>query len=252
MWSLGGGGNVNRRLIDRSIDSRSDPTYSACGYTYGVNSIWQMHNGESKTHPPIAPPVSGRSFPLSRQVFLIPTSPSVRPLQSTSAQYPISHDHAADASASLQTTAYTNWFHELDLPGAYAASLMRTITLSLPNYFTRIPDDSFILSDRNEPSDGTPAGDKLVLGMRAKGWAGVHLPYGGHVEVDLEKALPSEGEGEYRAWWIDPRTGGKETIGKGKSDGPIKGSRRFEAPDKEDWLLLLESVSGTPEWFVRK
>ncbi|RSH90754.1 hypothetical protein EHS25_009929 [Saitozyma podzolica] len=178
----------------------------ACGYTYGVNSIWQMHNGESKTHPPIAPP----------------------------------------------TTAYTNWFHELDLPGAYAASLMRTITLSLPNYFTRIPDDSFILSDRNEPSDGTPAGDKLVLGMRAKGWAGVHLPYGGHVEVDLEKALPSEGEGEYRAWWIDPRTGGKETIGKGKSDGPIKGSRRFEAPDKEDWLLLLESVSGTPEWFVRK
>jgi hypothetical protein len=163
------------------------------------------------------------------------------------------HAHAVPAvvaDASLQTTAYTNWFHELDLPGAYAASLMRTITLSLPNYFTRIPDDSFILSDRNEPSNGTPAGDKLVLGMRGKGWAGVHLPYGGHVEVDLEKALDTAGE--YRAWWIDPRTGGKETIGKGKTDGPIKGSRSFEAPDKEDWLLLLESVSGTPDWFVRK
>lgn len=31
---------------------------SACGYTYGCNSIWQMHNATSKSHPPIAMPVS--------------------------------------------------------------------------------------------------------------------------------------------------------------------------------------------------
>ncbi|ORY89802.1 hypothetical protein BCR35DRAFT_350229 [Leucosporidium creatinivorum] len=33
----------------------------ACGITYGVNSIWQMHNAESKTHPPIAPPTTAQN-----------------------------------------------------------------------------------------------------------------------------------------------------------------------------------------------
>ncbi|KAM0753517.1 hypothetical protein T439DRAFT_322412 [Meredithblackwellia eburnea MCA 4105] len=30
----------------------------SCGITYGVNSIWQFHNPNSKTHPPIAPPTT--------------------------------------------------------------------------------------------------------------------------------------------------------------------------------------------------
>lgn len=30
----------------------------ACGYTYGCNSIWQMHNADARVHVPIQPPVS--------------------------------------------------------------------------------------------------------------------------------------------------------------------------------------------------
>ncbi|KAK1925242.1 hypothetical protein DB88DRAFT_257238 [Papiliotrema laurentii] len=39
----------------------------ACGYTYGANSIWQMHNDQSKTHPPIQPPVSLLSADLAKR-----------------------------------------------------------------------------------------------------------------------------------------------------------------------------------------
>ncbi|KAK8843944.1 hypothetical protein IAR55_006736 [Kwoniella newhampshirensis] len=172
----------------------------ACGYTYGVNSIWQMHNAESKTHPPIQPP----------------------------------------------TTAFNNWYLELDLPGAYQASLFRHIMQSLPNFFSRIPDQSFILSDTHEPTDGTPAGDALISGMRSEGWAMVHLPYGGGVTIDLTKAGFGEKK-SWRAWWIDPRTGGREVFMRDAGGGV---TQTFQAPSggdqDDDWLLLVEEDIWPP------
>jgi hypothetical protein len=127
---------------------------------------------------------------------------------------------------------------------------MRRICLSLPNFFTRVPDSSFILSNTLEPRDGTRAGDSLVSGMRGEGWAMVHLPYGGNVEVDLVAALP--GSQQYKAWWIDTRTGGREVFGGGKV---IPGSKVFESSTggtlEDDWLLLLETLSGSRAWFER-
>lgn len=152
------------------------------------------------------------------------------------------------------TTASTDWFLELDLPGAYYASIMKSIMLSIPNFLSRVPDNSFILSDRNEV-EGKPAGDKLIQGMKGKGWAMVHLPYGGSVEIDLNEAL-DDGEGgeggKYRGWWIDPKTGGREIF----EEGEIKGKKEFKSPSegslKTDWLLYIESVSSTPAWFTGK
>ncbi|ORY24577.1 hypothetical protein BCR39DRAFT_320021 [Naematelia encephala] len=167
----------------------------ASGYTYGCNSIWQMHNAESKSHPPIAQP----------------------------------------------TTAYTNWYHELDLPGSFQAGIMRRIFLSLPSYFTSRPDQSMIVSDTNEGQ-----GDKLISGLRGDGWAMVHLPYGGTVDVDISKALPDLKDGKgWRGWWIDPKSGGRSTFGIGEETG----AKSFEAPSggslECDWILLLEEV-GLP------
>ncbi len=88
-----------------------------------------------------------------------------------------------------------------------------------------------------------PAGDKLIAGMRSdKGeWAMVHLPYGGVVDVNVEKALKV---GRYRAWWIDPRIGAKEVIGTGAAVNVNDTSAKttFDSPDGKDWLLLLEAV----------
>jgi hypothetical protein len=120
---------------------------------------------------------------------------------------------------------------------------MRRFFLSLPDFFSRRPDSSFILSDTFEPKDGTSALDRLVQGLRSDSWALVHLPYGGEVEVDLEKALTG---GTYRAWWVSPASGGREVLDNGAKTA-VKGSRLFTSPTrgdlKKDWILLLETYS---------
>lgn len=126
---------------------------------------------------------------------------------------------------------------------------MRQICLSLPNYFTRVPDSSFILSETHEPTDGSRAGDKLIQGMRGDGWAMVHLPHGGTVNIDVSGALGAKKRG-WKSWWIDPRTGGRE-VNESERQNSVQAD--FTAPrglgNNEDWLLLLESVTGTSEWF---
>jgi hypothetical protein len=91
---------------------------------------------------------------------------------------------------------------------------MRRICLTLPSFFSRMPNSSFILSDTMEPKDGSRAGDKLISGLIGEGWSMVHLPYGGGVDFDIGAALP--GSTEYRARWMDPRTGGREISRKEK------------------------------------
>lgn len=145
-------------------------------------------------------------------------------------------------------TSYTNWYHELDLPGAFYASTLRRIVLSLPYFHTRQPDQSFIVSSTNEPQDGKPAGDRLIGGMRGKGWAMVHLPYGGDVTIDLARALP--GVDRWNAWWINPRDGGRlPPFEKGESS---TGEKTFTAPSggdlKNDWLLYIDAPSAALKW----
>lgn len=126
---------------------------------------------------------------------------------------------------------------------------MRKIVESLPNYHTRVPDQSFILSDTNEPADGEPAGDRLLGGTRGDGWALVYLPYGGDVSLDLAKAIPAGGQ--WRAWWINPRDGGRLSFLSG-NDASDDGQRAFSAPSggnlKNDWLLYIDTESAANPW----
>lgn len=129
---------------------------------------------------------------------------------------------------------------------------MRQICLALPNYTSRVPDSSFILSDTNEPKDGSRAGDKLIQGMRGDGWAMVHLPHGGTINLNLTKALPVGTNEGWKAWWIDPRTGGRECFQTSKEPAS---QVSFTAPaahgEDSDWLLFVETVSGSKSWFSR-
>lgn len=69
----------------------------------------------------------------------------------------------------------------------------------------------------------------------------IQLPHGGGVEVDFSRALP--GGGRWRAWWVDPRTGGREVF----ESGTERGTKRLVAPSEcegdDDWLLLLETYT---------
>lgn len=121
---------------------------------------------------------------------------------------------------------------------------MRKIMLSLPNYLSRVPDQTLVLSDTNEPADGSRAGDKLVSGTRADGWAMVHLPYGGKVALDLKKALPGCKTGTmWRAWWVDTKCGAREMCGSGSVgvETTFGAETASSGTLKDDCLLLVEA-----------
>jgi hypothetical protein len=134
---------------------------------------------------------------------------------------------------------------ELDLAGAFHVSVLRRFFLSLPDFFSRRPDSSFIMSDTQEPADGSSALDRLIQGLIADSWAMVHLPYGGEIEIDTGKAL--RGGPSYRAWWVSPASGGKEVIDNGNKHEAV-GPRTFKSPTEgsldKDWVLLLESYTS--------
>jgi hypothetical protein len=71
----------------------------------------------------------------------------------------------------------------------------------------------------------------------------VHLPYGGDIEIDIKKGGV---EGQWRAWWISPRDGGREVFERGEGVG----GKTFNAPSggslDEDWLLLVEEDVWPP------
>lgn len=123
---------------------------------------------------------------------------------------------------------------------------MKSIMLSLPNYLTRVPDQSIIASPTFEPVNRTERGDRMISGMRGDGWCAVHLPEGGMVSVKLHKALKVGVKS--RSWWIDPKSGGK-TIFR-TADCVTLEPVDFESPvsnnKQRDWLLLIEQVWDGP------
>lgn len=89
----------------------------------------------------------------------------------------------------------------------------------------------------NDQPDGL-AGDKLVSGMRGKGWAMVHLPYGGTVEVDLAKTGQ---EGAWGSWWVDTKCGARSSCSRGDTTAELQVfTSPTEGSKNEDWLLVLE------------
>lgn len=108
---------------------------------------------------------------------------------------------------------------------------------SLPDYFERVPDQSLILSSTNEPTGGSPAGDKLISAMRSTSWLAVHLPHGGEVEVRLdEKVLPDK----WRAWWMNPKSGSKEVFERGSGSHSLKARSSTEGSIDQDWILYVD------------
>jgi hypothetical protein len=108
---------------------------------------------------------------------------------------------------------------------------------SLPDYFDRIPDQSLVLSSTSEPTDDSPAGDKLVSAMRSSSWLAVHLPHGGEVNVRLDKdVLP----GQWRAWWMNPKLGSKEVFKRGSDQSNLTARSPTQGSIDEDWILFVD------------
>ena len=145
----------------------------------------------------------------------------------------------------LDTTRYAplsvgdtliGWRKALQAEAAGEVKYLKNLMLSRP-YFTRIPDQSLILSDK-----GTDYRD-LVMATRdsASSYVMIYLPQNKSVTVDVAKISGNQ----KRAWWYDPRTGNvlNENV------SPLKGAVTFTPPTLSgqratmDWVLVIDDAT---------
>jgi hypothetical protein len=139
-----------------------------------------------------------------------------------------------------------NWFDELDLPGARMVSLVRTWFLARLTFFSRTPDQSFILSDtfdRDTPEDDVEGKDaKLIAGTRCRQgkWLAVYSPEGAPFELDLS-VLPGH---KATANWFNPRNGvttPAEPVD--LNSGAVSVTPPSTGSYEHDWVYYLETTS---------
>lgn len=114
-------------------------------------------------------------------------------------------------------------------------SLMRKIIERLPGFFDRIPDQDIIVSPKQDQR--SLLGDTLISGMRSTSWIAVHLPHGGEVTVSLDHKILSN---EWRASWLDPKTGACEVFKRETGGETLKAKSPTKGSIDDDWILLVQ------------
>lgn len=130
------------------------------------------------------------------------------------------------------------WSEAIDQPGAAQMQYGRWLLESRP-FLSRVPDDSFIVTDR-VPTSVPGAGRYRFVGTRdAEGsFAMVYAPVGRAFKVRMAVIQGPR----VQAWWFNPRDGNAQPIGTFDNHG----ERLFQPPDKGemlDWVLVLDDAA---------
>lgn len=125
-----------------------------------------------------------------------------------------------------------DWIEALSLPGSAQMQHARSLLESRP-YFSRIPDQSLIVSENKSDAYHVRASRD-----QNGSYALIYLPYYTPVEIDLS-CLSGK---TINTWWFDPRNGISRFM------GTIQNSRtahKFEPPVSEgpDWVLVLDDAA---------
>jgi hypothetical protein len=130
------------------------------------------------------------------------------------------------------------WHEAIQQPGAAQMQHGKRLILSRP-YFTRIPDDDVIVTDRVATSVPGAGRYRFVATRDSAGsYAMVYAPLGRAFKVRMNKITGPT----VRAWWFNPRTGAAQRIG----EFPNTGERTFVPPDAGevlDWVLVLDDAA---------
>ncbi|HYH29963.1 MAG TPA: glycoside hydrolase family 140 protein [Pseudonocardia sp.] len=110
------------------------------------------------------------------------------------------------------------WYEALHHEGAWQMRYLKQLMLSR-SFFDRVPDQSFVT-----------AGDGRATRAESGEWAMVYLHHGGSVSVDTAKLAGDT----LAVTWFNPRTGESQP---GEGTGTA-----FEAPDENDWVLILDAA----------
>ncbi|MGH3585761.1 MAG: glycoside hydrolase family 140 protein, partial [Pseudonocardia sp.] len=111
-----------------------------------------------------------------------------------------------------------SWRDALHHEGAGQMQHLKRLMLSR-SYFDRIPDQSLVT-----------AGDGRATRAASGEWAMVYLHHGGSVSVDTSRLAGNT----LAVTWFNPRTGESQP---GEGTGTA-----FEAPDDNDWVLILDAA----------
>lgn len=124
------------------------------------------------------------------------------------------------------------WWEAMDRPGAAQMVYLRRLMESRP-YFSRIPDDSLIVSE-----NGTGAQHLCATRDRDGKYAMVYFPDAvQRATIDLSKI----GGSNIKAWWYDTHTGLAQLIGEMSNQE----RRTFTTPlEWHDWVLILDDASA--------
>lgn len=123
-----------------------------------------------------------------------------------------------------------DWRLAMTRPSNSQMQHAKALFLSRP-YFTRIPDQSIVVSSHGE-------GASYISATRDKGgsYVFVYLPRGQSVTVNMTKIAGARALG----WWFDPRSGGATRIA---DSFATNGYATFVAPGEgigQDWVLVLD------------
>ncbi|MGL4631166.1 MAG: glycoside hydrolase family 140 protein [Leadbetterella sp.] len=122
------------------------------------------------------------------------------------------------------------WQQALDLPGANQMKYVKKLMESRP-ILDRIPDQSLV-------AENNLGAYERIQATRGKDYAFVYTALGNPFMVNLGKISGTK----LNAYWLDPRTGKVESIGKMDNTG----TKKFSPPKSGhgyDWVLILDDES---------
>jgi hypothetical protein len=142
-----------------------------------------------------------------------------------------SHDPARYPQVESFYPGLKHWREELDSAGATQMRHVKALMLSRP-YFTRIPDQSFLVGDAGQ-------GEEHIAAIRdADGrYAMVYSPKGKSFRLELSKITGPRA----LAWWFDPRSGAATRMGSSFATSRKKVFTPPSAGPESDWVLVLDS-----------
>jgi len=123
------------------------------------------------------------------------------------------------------------WRAALDDPGAQQMTVLKKILLTLPEWWTLVPDQSVLAKG------GNTTGDVLNLGARSASgqWIIAYVADQPNIALDPTKL----DAGGASARWVDPVSGAQRIIG----SFPTTGARSFNRPaDLEDAVLVVNAL----------
>ena len=125
------------------------------------------------------------------------------------------------------------WDTALDAPGASQMQYLKKLILSKP-FFERVPANDLLASEQGEKYD-------YIAVTRGKDYVFAYTYTGREITLDLNRLKGSE----FKVSWFDPRNGVYTESDRVKNAGTITFDPPGEKMPGNDWVLVLEKISGS-------